>query len=63
MARDDDIIEEALSMLLDQLADTPLTSEDIRRETIWFVCTHCPDVTREEVEAMYDGLYATGKLV
>jgi hypothetical protein len=59
----DDEIEEALAMLLDQLKDQPLTMEDIRRETIWFICSNVPDVTREEVEEAYDSLYAMGKII
>jgi (p)ppGpp synthase/HD superfamily hydrolase len=59
----DDVLEEALAMLLDQLKDQPLTAEDIRRECIDFVTEHVEDVEREEVEAVYDGLYAMGKVI
>lgn len=58
-----DLLEEALSMLLDQLGDQPLTSADIRRETIQFVVDNVPDVDRAEVEAIYDGLYHSGKVI
>lgn len=51
-----DEIEHALSVLLDDLKDTPLTSEDIRRETILFVVTHF-EVDPAEVAALYDSLY------
>lgn len=59
-----DDIEFALSVLMDTLRDTPLTSEDIRRETINFVCQHVEDVERAEVVALYDSLFSrhVGKL-
>lgn len=53
----DDDIEHALSVLLDQLRDQPLTSDDIRRETIQFVVDNVEGVDWAEVEAVYDGLY------
>jgi quinol monooxygenase YgiN len=60
MSFDDDVLEEALAVLLDQWRDQPMTSEDIRRETVQFVVEQCPDISRGEVEALYDGLYPTG---
>lgn len=60
MPFDPDCLEEALAVLLDQWRDQPMTSQDIRRETVQFCLQHCPEVNRAEVEAMYDGLYPTG---
>jgi hypothetical protein len=37
-------LEEALAVLLDQWRDQPMTSEDIRRETIQFCLDQCPDI-------------------
>lgn len=51
-----DDIEFALSVLMDEFRDTPLTSADIRRETINFVLKHC-DVERGEVTEHYDRLF------
>jgi len=56
MPSSSDEIEYALSVLLDEFRDTPLTSEDIRRETVDFVCEHT-DFSRQTIEAVYDQLY------
>lgn len=56
-----DVLDEALSVLLDQLKDQPLSSADIRHETIQFVLNHVDDVERAEVEAVYDGIYGMGQ--
>lgn len=60
MSFDDDLLEEALAALLDQWRDQPMTSEDIRRETIQFCVDQCPDLSWAEIEAVYDGLYQAG---
>lgn len=52
-----DDIEYALSVLMDQLRDTPMTTEVIRRETIQFILDNVEDVTRAEVEDAYDLIY------
>ncbi len=49
-----DELDFALSLLLEQYHDIPLTSEDIRRETIDLVCTYVHGVDRAEVERTYD---------
>lgn len=55
------MIEEALAMPCDQLKDTPLTSEDLRRETIDFVVQWCPEMSRQEIAEVYDSIYARKK--
>lgn len=57
MTFDDDLIEEALAALLDQWKDTPLTTADLRRETIQFVLDNVEGVDAAEIGAMYDGLF------
>lgn len=61
MSFDEDLLEEALAALCDQWRDQPMSSADLRRETIQFVLHNVPGTDRAEVEAMYDGLYQTGE--
>jgi hypothetical protein len=54
---DDDLIEEALAALLDQWKDTPLTTADLRRETIQFVSSTSRESIRRKWRRCTTGLF------